>query len=86
ETGHPTRANLDIAFRDYLDRLQHDPAFRRQLAELRDRLLQDPQTRDWIEAAWGHARDAVLADLARPESRLRAGLATGLVALAEALG
>ncbi|MGL1451719.1 hypothetical protein ACSTI1_00070, partial [Vibrio parahaemolyticus] len=27
-----------------------------------------------------------LADLARPESRLRAGLATGLVALAEALG
>lgn len=86
DPGHPTRANLDTAFRGYLDRLQHDPAFRRQLAGLRDRLLKDPQTRDWIEAAWGHAREAVLADLGRPESRLRAGLATGLVALAEALG
>lgn len=86
DPGHPTRANLDTAFRGYLDRLQHDPAFRRQLAGLRDRLLKDPQTRDWIEAAWGHAREAVLTDLGRPESRLRAGLATGLVALAEALG
>lgn len=86
EPGHPTRANLDQAFRGYLDRLRHDPAFRRQLADLRDRLLKEPQTRDWIEAAWAHAREAVLADLARPESRLRAGLATGLMALAEALG
>ncbi|MBN9528151.1 MAG: DUF445 domain-containing protein [Alphaproteobacteria bacterium] len=86
EPGHPTRANLDRAFRNYLDRLQHDPAFRQQLAGVRDRLLKDPQTREWIEAAWAHAREAVLADLARPESRLRAGLAAGLVALAEALG
>lgn len=85
DPGHETRVKLDAAARDYLERLKSDPAFLAQIATVRDRLLTQPDTQRWLEAAWDHVRSSLLADLERPQSRLRSGLTDALVALGKGL-
>jgi uncharacterized membrane-anchored protein YjiN (DUF445 family) len=61
------------------------PLWRRRVAEIKDRLLEQKEVQDWLGAVWDQARQIVLDDLAAPASRTRAAMAEGLASLGRTL-
>jgi uncharacterized membrane-anchored protein YjiN (DUF445 family) len=82
--GEPRR-RIDQALHDLAGRLESDPALRQRLDGMLAALLADPGVRAGLEALWDDIRNRLHADLARPDSRLRGGLARGLEAMGKAL-
>lgn len=61
------------------------PDWSRRVAEIKDRLLRQPEVQDWLATIWDDLRRIVLDDLAAAPSRTRAALAQGLVSLGRTL-
>lgn len=61
------------------------PLWRRRVAEMKDKLLEQKEVQDWLGAVWDAMRRIVLDDLAAPASRTRAAMAQGLASLGRTL-
>jgi uncharacterized membrane-anchored protein YjiN (DUF445 family) len=61
------------------------PLWRRRVAEIKDRLLEQKEVQDWLGAVWDELRRIVLEDLAAPASRTRAAMTQGLASLGRTL-
>lgn len=61
------------------------PQWRRRVAEVKDRLLEQAEMQDWLAAVWDELRRIVLDDLAAPASRTRAAMTQGLASLGRTL-
>jgi uncharacterized membrane-anchored protein YjiN (DUF445 family) len=79
------RLRLRAALAELVEELLTSPEQRAQVNAAKNRLLEHPELRAWLAAAWQEfARDA-LDELERPGSRTRATLARGLTLLGRAL-
>jgi len=76
-------------FRSAVEHLAQDlvesPQWRRRVAAMKARLLEQKEVQAWLEASWDRLRGIVLADLAAPASHTRAALETGIASLGRAL-
>ena len=82
EPDHPLRLRFDAFTHDFIERLQHDPAFHARGEKLRADLLAHPALGEYLHGLWGELLDWLHADLGRPESSIGARIAD----LAQTLG
>jgi uncharacterized membrane-anchored protein YjiN (DUF445 family) len=61
------------------------PQWRKRVADMKDRLLEQAEVQDWLAAVWDELRRIVLDDLAAPASRTRAAMTQGLASLGRTL-
>ncbi len=85
DRDHEARRSFDGTVDRLIDDLRRSPAHRERLAALRDRLLEAPQVRDYLDRVWNELRAVAEADLARPDSGLRRSVAELLGAVGAAL-
>lgn len=71
---HDARASFDSAIDALIHDLRHDPEYRQRVNAARDRLLEAPQLRHYVDTLWQALRVALEAELDHPGSRLRQGL------------
>ncbi len=72
DPAHPLRPRYDAIVATFIERLQHDEAFRLRGDQLRDELLARPELSAWLQDVWLHVRAWLERDLADPESVVRA--------------
>jgi uncharacterized membrane-anchored protein YjiN (DUF445 family) len=75
---HELRRSYDARLRAYVHALRTDPETAARVEELKKELLEHPAVRNWSGSLWTHAKNAVLAAAADPDSELRARVA-GLI-------
>jgi uncharacterized membrane-anchored protein YjiN (DUF445 family) len=85
EPGTPARQNLLFAIERLADELRTSPKYRARIEEAKLRLLEDAEVRAWLGSAWGSGKNAMLADLASPESGIRRTLAAAILSLGQSL-
>jgi uncharacterized membrane-anchored protein YjiN (DUF445 family) len=61
--------------------LSASPAHRARVEEVKLRLLEDAQVKAWLGSVWGEIRQALLADLASPQSRADRALSGAILSL-----
>lgn len=83
--GSDVRGRVDRAVADLAAGLQTDPAWRERLQQWKAKLLNDPALQAMLESLWDDIRARALADLDKPDSRIRAALGTALGAGGRAL-
>src|SRR5215469_16174330 len=81
EPGTPPRRNLLDGIERLAGQLTTSPAHRARLEEAKLRLLQDVQVKAWLGSIWGEVRQALLADLASPQSRVDRALGAAILSL-----
>ena len=81
EPGTPPRRNLLDGIERLAGQLTTSPAHRARLEEAKLRLLQDVQVKAWLGSVWGEVRQALLADLASPQSRVDRALGAAILSL-----
>ena len=72
---HELRRAYDARLRAYVHALRTDPSTAARVEEVKKELLEHPAVRTWSGSLWSHAKGAVLAAAADPESELRARVA-----------
>jgi uncharacterized membrane-anchored protein YjiN (DUF445 family) len=72
--GHDARQSFDQAIERFVANLQHDPAYRTTINDMRDRILAAPQVNDYLATLWQSLRGKIEDELAQPDSRLRQAL------------
>jgi uncharacterized membrane-anchored protein YjiN (DUF445 family) len=75
DKDHALRHRFDELVGEYISRLKTDPATRAKVAQLRDELLDNPALGEYLAGLWSEFRAWLDADLARPESAIRARIA-----------
>ena len=81
EPGTPPRRNLLDGIERLAGQLTTSPAHRARVEEAKLRLLEDAQVRAWLGSVWGEVRQALLADLASPQSRTDQALGAAILSL-----
>jgi uncharacterized membrane-anchored protein YjiN (DUF445 family) len=71
DSRHELRRSYDVRLRAYVHALRTDPDTAARVEELKKELLEHPAVRTWSGSLWTHAKNAVLAAAADPESELR---------------
>lgn len=85
EPGTQARQNVLQAIERLGDELETSPDYRARVEEAKLHLLEDPQAKAWLGAAWGHVAQAGLAELASPSPKMRVNLAAAIHSLAQRL-
>jgi uncharacterized membrane-anchored protein YjiN (DUF445 family) len=80
-----TRHQFDEWLAGLPARLETDPGLRERGEDLKRDVLGSPVLRDWSSSLWQHAKDALRAQAADPESALHRRLAEALVAVGQRL-
>jgi len=75
------RAGVEGLARDFVQ----SPEWRRRIAEMKERLLEQSEVQAWLAAIWDDVRRIVIDDLASPASRTREAMAAGLASLGRTL-
>ncbi|HEY0126445.1 MAG TPA: DUF445 domain-containing protein [Blastococcus sp.] len=78
DARHELRRSYDARLRAYVHALRTDPDTAARVEDLKKELLEHPAVRAWSGSLWTHAKDAVLAAAADPDSELRSRVA-GLI-------
>jgi uncharacterized membrane-anchored protein YjiN (DUF445 family) len=81
EPGTQPRRNLLDGIERLAGQLTTSPAHRARVEEAKLRLLEDAQVRAWLGSVWGEVRQALLADLASPQSRTDRALGAAILSL-----
>jgi len=81
EPGTQPRRNLLDGIERLAGQLTTSPAHRARVEEAKLRLLEDAQVRAWLGSVWGEVRQALLADLASPQSRTDQALGAAILSL-----
>jgi uncharacterized membrane-anchored protein YjiN (DUF445 family) len=79
------RAKFRAALEDLVADLLNSPEQRQQMNDAVRRLLAHPDTRAWLTSIWNQLCNAVIDDLARPESRLSIALEKPISLVAQTL-
>lgn len=82
DRDHPTRLRIGAEFRRLIERLKTDESLRRNVEEIRDQLLAQPELSDYLRDLWNELIDWLERDLATGESKVQAHIAT----IAQAIG
>ena len=85
QPGSEARGRFREAVETMAAELVGSPLWRRRVAEIKDRLLEQKEVQEWLGAVWDELRRVVLEDLAAPASRTRAAMAQGLASLGRTL-
>jgi uncharacterized membrane-anchored protein YjiN (DUF445 family) len=85
EPGSAARGQFRARIEAMADQLVNEPSWRRRVAEIKDRLLEQKEVQAWLGGVWDELRRIALADLAAPTSRTREALAQGLASLGRTL-
>jgi len=75
DRGHGMRQALDARILAFVHDLQHDPALHARGEQLLQDLLDRPEVRTWIAAAWADAKAQLRAEAADPAGGLRTRVA-----------
>lgn len=75
---HERRRAFDATVASFITRLKSDPEFREKIDTAKRELLAHPAARDYVSGIWDSLRARLEADLARPDSTLRARLAEAI--------
>jgi uncharacterized membrane-anchored protein YjiN (DUF445 family) len=78
EPGSPARQSLLTAIADVVRELGTSPELRARIEQAKTRLVEDPEVAAWFASAWHDAKAALMADLASPDSKMRAGIAAAV--------
>ncbi len=82
---HPLRLKFDLAFRDFVDRLQHSPNVIARTEELKEDLLGHPVVEEFAATLWDRARRAAARFSTEGDGAAIQPLARGISALGESL-
>lgn len=82
---HPLRGHFDAWLREFIDRLQTDPAYRWRLEQLTRKLAEHPALYRYVDEVWSEWRDAAFQDLDAEHSRFEAFLARQIARFGEVL-
>ncbi len=82
---HPLRLKFDLAFRDFVDRLQHSPKVIARTEELKEDLLGHPVVEEFAATLWDRARRAAARFSTEGDGAAVQPLARGISALGESL-
>jgi uncharacterized membrane-anchored protein YjiN (DUF445 family) len=85
EPGSEARLRFRAALDELADELVNSPKRRARVEAAKHRLLDHPEVQAWLTSIWQELSDGTLAELDRPGSRTREGLARGLTILGQAL-
>jgi uncharacterized membrane-anchored protein YjiN (DUF445 family) len=85
EAGSPGRETLLRAIERLAIELEVSPEYRRRLEDAKLRLLEDPQAKAWLSAAWADLTHEVLAELTSPTAQMRQTLAAAIHSLGQRL-
>ena len=72
DPAHPLRQRVNEALADLADKLQHDPAMKAKVANLKAEIIENPAMQAWIAGLWDQGRAALL-NAARDPDRAMAG-------------
>ena len=79
------RRKFKAALSGLIDELLGSPKQRHEINEAKNRILDHPEFQAWLSSVWRKSSQALLDDLADPESQTRAGLERGILLFALAL-
>jgi len=79
------RRRFHAALETFSHALVEAPEWRQRVAEIKDRLLRQPEVQTWLGEMWDELRRIVLDDLAAPQSRTRAALKAAFLSLGRTL-
>lgn len=82
DRNHETRLRIGAEFRRLIERLKTDESLRRNVEEIRDQLLAQPELSDYLRDLWNDLVDWLERDLATGQSKVQAHIAT----IAQAIG
>jgi len=85
EAGSPGRDSLLRAIERFAIDLEVSPEYRSRLEDAKLRLLEDPQAKAWLSAAWADITHELLAELASPTPQMRQTLAAAIHSLGQRL-
>ena len=85
EAGNPGRDSLLRAIERLAVELEVSPEYRARLEAAKLRLLEDPQAKAWLSAAWADITHELLAELASPTAQMRQTLAAAIHSLGQRL-
>jgi uncharacterized membrane-anchored protein YjiN (DUF445 family) len=82
---HPLRLKFDVAFRDFMDRLEHSPEVIARTEELKQDLLEHPVVDEFAASLWNRAREAAARFSTESDTGAVEPLARGFSALGDSL-
>jgi uncharacterized membrane-anchored protein YjiN (DUF445 family) len=86
DNSHPLRRRFDMAFRNFVDRLEHSPQVQARTEEIKEDLLGHPVVEELAASVWDRARLAAARFSARADDPASVEpLARGISALGESL-
>lgn len=86
QSDHPLRKDYEQWVSAYLQRLRDDPALVAQVGEIKERLLDHPLLREYVQGLWQEVQQSLRRDLSRKGSVLTRHLTHALLALGQRLG
>ncbi|MFM9853322.1 MAG: DUF445 domain-containing protein [Sphingomonadaceae bacterium] len=72
DPAHPLREKANALLADLAQDLQHDPAMKARVADLKSEIVDNPAMQRWIDGVWQQAREGLL-KAARDPNRTMAG-------------
>jgi uncharacterized membrane-anchored protein YjiN (DUF445 family) len=85
DPAHPWRAEYSVWVQHRMTRLQQDEGLQTSFNEVKDRLVHDPATREFVSGLWVEIKQRLMADLAQEDSLWARYTARALQAAGERL-
>ncbi len=82
---HPRRQAFDELVEGYIERLKNDEALRDKIDAMKRDFLAHPGIAKYVDGLWDDLRGWLASDMARPDSRIRARLASAATAIGASL-
>ncbi len=82
---HPVRLRYEAWLKEFIERLQTDPALIASVHQLKERAIADPAVRTYVASLWTDIKNAMHRDLARDNSEIVSHIERGLHAIGQKL-
>ncbi|MBB3196548.1 DUF445 domain-containing protein [Roseateles terrae] len=83
QPDHQVRREFDVWIHDFIQRLRDDEKFAQDINALKDRVVQSPDVRAYLDGLWLELRAGIEADIRRDDSALLRHLVQSLHALSQ---
>lgn len=83
QPDHKVRREFDVWIHDFIQRLREDEAFALEVNALKDRVVQSPDVREYLDGLWLELRAGIETDIRRDDSALLRHLVQSLQALSQ---
>ena len=85
DPDHPLREEFAQRLAQFVENLKISTEYRARGEKIKEELLENSTLHDYAGSVWSHLKDAILADLARPESAIREHLVAMVKSIAGAI-